>query len=171
MGNMTEVVNWLDLVFAFVLLWAVRSSWQAGLIQETFTLLGLGAGIFAAGRLYTFVARWLFGPEPRDIATAVAFLATLGSVWFAVSFLGRLVRETVYWIKLGWLDKAGGLVFGIAKGVIVIEIFLVVLARFPMYQVEELIAGSLIGNWVARYVTVVITLLPPEFRRLTTILR
>lgn len=166
-------VNWLDLVFALILVWAVRSSWEAGLIQETFTLLGLAAGIIMAGQLYAPLARGLFGPVPEEAANAVAFLAILVGVWFGISFLGRLVRETAHWVMLGWLDKAGGVLFGVLKGVIVIEILMLVFIRFPVVNTEELIQGSLIANWIARYnpLPFIISLLPPEFRRLTSILR
>lgn len=166
-------VNWLDLVFALILVWAVRSSWEAGLIQETFTLMGLAAGILVAGQLYAPLARSLFGPAPKEAANAVAFLAILGGVWFGVSFLGRLVRETAHWIMLGWLDKAGGVLFGVLKGVIVIEIFMLVFIRFPVVNTEELIKGSLLANLIAQYdpLPFIISLLPSEFRRLTSILR
>lgn len=165
------MVNWLDLVFVVVLLWAVRSSWEAGLVQETFTLLGLAAGIIVAGQLYALVARGLFGQVPREAANAVTFLAILVAVWFAVGFLGRLVQQTVRWIKLGWIDRLGGVVFGLIKGMIVVEVVLIVLARFPFLNTEELIQGSFIASWISGYLRVVIRLLPLEFRRLTTILR
>lgn len=165
------IVNWLDLFFLIILLWAVRSSWETGLIQEAFTLAGLALGILVAGQLYHPVARMLFGPAPKNLASAITFLAILLAIWFGVSYLGRLVRETVHWIMLGWLDRLGGLMFGALKGLIIIEIVLILVARFPVFNVEEPIQGSLIAAWIQRSAPVVLTLLPPEFRRLTTIFR
>lgn len=164
-------MNWLDLVFAFILLWAVNSSRATGLIQEVFTLLGLGAGIILAGQLYAPLSRTLFGETPREIGSVVAFLAILLAVWFAVGFLGRLVRLSVRWMKFDWVDQFGGILFGLLKGLIIIEVLLVLFARFPVWNSEELIQGSFIASVVARFVPVVIRLLPDEFRRLTTILR
>lgn len=164
-------MNWLDLIFLIILLWAMRSSWETGLIQEAFTLAGLAAGIIMAGQLYRPLARTLFGPAPNNAANAITFLALFLAIWFGASFLGRLVRETVYWIMLGWLDRLGGLLFGILKGLIVIEIFLIVFARFPVFNTEELIQGSLVASWISRYAPVIMALLPPEFRRLTGIFR
>ncbi len=163
------MMNWLDLIFVVILLWAVRSSWETGLIREGFTLAGLAVGILATGQLYRPVARMLFGPAPSNMANAVTFLAVMLAIWFSVSYLGRLIQETVHWIMLGWLDRLGGLVFGVLKGLIVIEIFLIVFARFPVLNTEELIQGSIIASWVHRYAPVIMTLLPPEFRRLTSI--
>jgi membrane protein required for colicin V production len=164
-------VNWLDLFFLIILLWAVRSSWETGLIQEAFTLAGLIFGILMAGQLYRPVARILFGPAPNNLANAITFLAVLLAVWFGITFLGRLVRETVYWIMLGWLDRLGGLLFGILKGLVVIEIFLIVFARFPVLNTEELIQGSLIASRVQQYAPAIMALLPSEFRHLTRIVR
>lgn len=162
-------MNWLDVVFLIVLLWAVQSSWRAGLIREAFTLIGIAAGIILAGQLYQPLARMLFGPVPNDGANAITFLAIVLAVWFGAGFLGRLVRETVYWIMLGWLDRLGGLVFGVVKGAVLIEIFLIVFARFPIFNTEELIQGSFIAARISRYAPVIMALLPLEFRRLTSI--
>lgn len=165
------MVNWLDLIFLVILLWAIRSSWETGLFREAFTLAGLVVGILMAGQLYRPLARTLFGPAPGNMANAITFLVILLAIWFGASFLGRLVRETVHWIMLGWLDRLGGLLFGILKGFVVIEIFLIVFARFPVFNTEELIQGSLIASWIHRYAPAIMLLLPPEFRRLTSIFR
>jgi len=164
-------VNWLDLVFLIILLWAVRSSWETGLVQEAFTLAGLVFGILMAGQLYRPFARTLFGPAPNNLANAITFLAILLAIWFGATFMGRLVRDTVHWIMLGWLDRLGGLLFGLLKGFVVIEIFLIVFARFPVLNTEELIQGSIIASWIQQYAPVVMALLPPDFRQLTNVFR
>lgn len=164
-------MNWLDLVLVVIMLWAVRSSLEAGLIQELFTLLGLVAGILVAGRLYAPIARALSGQVPREVANAATFLAILVAVWFVVGLLGRLARQMARKMLLGWADRLGGVFFGLLKGLVLVEILLVVLARFPIFDTEDLIRGSLIASWVSRYVPVVIALLPSEFQRLTTIFR
>lgn len=165
------MMNWLDLVFLIILVWAVRSSWETGLVQEAFTLAGLIVGIFVAGQLHRPLARVLFGLAPNNMANAITFLAILLAVWFSISFLGRGVRETIHLIRLGWLDRVGGLLFGVLKGFVVIAILLIVFARFPVRNTEELIQGSLIASWTQRYTPGIMAVLPPEFRRLTNIFR
>ena len=164
-------MNWLDLIFVIILLWAVRSGWDVGLIREVFTLAGLAIGLVMAGQLFRPFADLLSGPEPSNLEYALSFLVVVVVIWFCISFLGRLVRETVHWVKLGWLDRIAGLLFGFLKGVIVIEIFIIVFARFPILNVEALIQGSLVATWISRYAPAVMALLPPDFQQLQRILR
>jgi uncharacterized membrane protein required for colicin V production len=143
---------------------------ETGLIREVFALAGLVFGILLAGQLFRPFARSLFGPEPGSLENAGIFLVILVAIWMGAGLLGRMARQAARWILLGWLDRLGGLAFGALKGLILIEVFLILFARFPVSNIEALIQGSVIAGWISRYAPAVMALLPPEFQQLNTIL-
>lgn len=156
-------MSWLDAILLILLAGAVLSSWRAGLIQEVFTFGGLIVGIILAGQLYRPVADAVAGPSASNLAYAVAFLAILMAVWLAAGIGSQFLRATVRTMRLGWLDRLGGILFGVLKGMVWIFIIVIVLRRFPFYDTESLLEDSSIADWAYRNAQIILALLPREF--------
>jgi membrane protein required for colicin V production len=156
-------MSWLDAMLLILLAGAVLSSWRAGLVQEVFTFGGLIAGIILAGQLYRPVAGAFAGPSASNLNFAVAFLAILMAVWLAAGIGAQFMRAAVRTLRLGWLDRAGGILFGVLKGIVWIFIIVIVLRRFPFYDTDSLLRESSIADWAYRNAQIILALLPREF--------
>lgn len=163
-------MNWLDIALVIVLIWAVRSSWDMGLIREGCTLAGIGFGIIIASQVYRPLAYLLFGQNANNLSYAFTLLLTLFSIVIGATAVGSILRETIHWFKLGWLDQLGGIAFGVLKGVIVIQIILIVFARFPVLNTDKLIQDSILADSLAQYAPYVMVLMPTEFHSLIGII-
>jgi S1-C subfamily serine protease len=123
-------VNWLDWAAAVVLVLATLSGYRRGLVAGALSLVGLVGGALIGAR----VAPGLVG----DGAASVPFLA-LGAT-AAGGMLGRWVGGMVggwarssLWVvpPLRWVDSVGGLVLGLATGLVLVWIVGIVLLNVP----------------------------------------
>jgi membrane protein required for colicin V production len=114
-------MTWVDVVVLGVLAISGLLAFSRGFVRE---ILGLGAWIGAA--IFTWwalplarpqFAKWISSPEWVGIAAAAAlFLGSLLVLMLVSSWIGRIARRSV----LGGLDRTLGLVFGLARGALLV---------------------------------------------------
>ena len=155
----------LDLLLGLFIAFFALMGMRAGLIHESATLVGFGIGLLAGGRFYARLApllqSWLSSPAMASLA---AFLIILLAVWVVVVFLGIMLREVLRGIHLGWLDYLGGLAFGLAKGLFLAEVLVLVLMAVPADSLHDAVMRSTIGGQLARLAPDIIELVPPVLR-------
>lgn len=105
-----------------------------GLVREVCALLGIVAGAWAAFTYYGAVSHVLSGfiKLPRIIATPVSFLLiylVLGVLFF---FAGHLLTTMFKIMLLGWLNRFGGILFGLLQGAFLVSIALALLISGPL---------------------------------------
>lgn len=116
-------VNWLDLVVAGVVLLSGLLAFLRGFVRE---VLSVGAWIGAAAAAffaYPFVvphlAPYLEPPWVADAGAAGAvFLVALLVLSLASGWLGDLVQDS----RLGAVDRSLGLLFGLARGALIVAV-------------------------------------------------
>lgn len=163
-------MNWLDIMIIVILSWFALTSLMAGIIREALTLIGFVLGVYLAGFYYSAGAE-LLRPyiSSLNVTRALSFLAILIGVWIVVSLLSFLLRELAKALFLGWLDKLGGLLLGLLKGLVVVETLLIVLAKFPFLGLDKAISKSAIASLALRHLPFLLALLPTEFHVLPEI--
>ncbi|MCL6431610.1 MAG: CvpA family protein [Anaerolineae bacterium] len=138
---------------------------RSGLIHESVTLVGLIAGLLIAGESYarfgSLLIPWL---KTRGMADLGAFILLLIAVWLAVLVLGALMRGLLEGLHLGWIDNLGGMVLGLARGLFLSEVLVLVLMAMPSEGLRDTIQGSWIGGWLARLGPDLLDLVPPLLR-------
>jgi membrane protein required for colicin V production len=135
-----------------------------GMVREVLGLVGLVLGILVALNFYADgarkLARWIADPT---VAQAAAFFGVLILVWLGFAIVGHSLRRLLRFLKLGWLDRLGGLVFGLARGALLVSLLAVALTAFEiqprallhsLFSIAILDAGDMIQD---RF--------PPEFRK------
>lgn len=115
-------MNLLDLILAVPLAWLAYKGFKKGLVYELCSLAGLVLGTWAAVHFSAFVAG-LIGIEGSS-AMLVAFFITFIGVVILSHFVGKMGCGILKVMKLGWLDKLLGAVFGMLKCVCILSVLL-----------------------------------------------
>ena len=113
-------MNYLDIIIAIILFLFGFKGLRKGLIIEVVTLLAFGVGIYGAMHFSDFTAEHLqevMNIDPKYLNT-VAFVLTFILLVVVVNIIGRLVKNMIKALNLGFFDRLGGFVVGVAKGVL-----------------------------------------------------
>jgi len=117
--------QWFDIiVIGLIVLFGLKYL-ASGIIRELFGLAGIIGGIYLAVRYKTEAGTWISqnvydltqnGTISPDGTIALAgFLAVLFGVWIACLILGEILSKLFKLSGLGFIDKLGGMIFGVAK--------------------------------------------------------
>jgi membrane protein required for colicin V production len=157
-------MNWLDFVIILIILGFVAAAFRAGLIREVITLLAVIFGLIIAGRLYDDLARdVLVFINDEDAARAVSFLILFAAVYLFGQIMAYVLKQTAALVMLGPFDHMGGAVFGFFKGLIVVEVLLILFAAYPSLGLDGAIDDSTIGRYFVDDGSVLLHVLPGEF--------
>ena len=125
-------MNWLDVVLLFIFVIAVVGGAKNGLIKSVISLVALIIGVVLAVRFYPELGSWLQRfISNQTAARAVAFVIIFLAVMVAGAIASALVGGIASSIGLGWLNKLGGAVFGLAMAAIVFGGILSLLVSSP----------------------------------------
>lgn len=141
-------MDWLSLlILVFVGLMAVAGLRQ-GLVRQVLGLAGLVAAVVLAFQYYGKVGTFLldYFVISRAVANVLGFAAVCVGVGIAVTIMewiwGRLVRYT----PVSWLDAAGGALFGLVKGAVIVAVVVLVLYALPVKGLREIIDSSSVAR-------------------------
>ena len=154
-------MNWLDVVIVLTIVVFVLSAYAAGLIREAVTLVGMIAGIVIAGLLYDNLAAEFSADD--DTALAVSFFVLFGSVYLIAQICAYVLKKGASLIMLGWLNHIGGAFFGFLKGVLVVEVVVLVFAAYPGLGMDGAVDGSALAPLFVEDVDFGLILLPGDF--------
>ena len=127
-------MNYLDITIAIVLFVFGWKGARKGLIIEVVSLLAFGVGIYGAMHFSDFTAEHLQEVteiNPKYLNT-VAFILTFVLLVIIVNLIGRLVSKMVQAMNLGFFNRLGGFLFGMAKGVLLCSTMVLVLNNFHL---------------------------------------
>lgn len=159
-------MNWIDVAIILILAGFVAAAYSAGLIREVVTLVAVLVGIVMAGFLYDdFAADVLVFVGDEDAAQAVSFLLLLGSMYLIGQIAAYVLKSMASIMMLGWADKAGGAAFGLIKGLIVVQVLVILFAAYPSLGLDGAIDNSAIGKFFVDDASVVLVIMPGEFDR------
>lgn len=129
----------IDVIFMFLMIFAVMKGLRNGFIVAVFSFLGILIGLAAAMKFSTLVAGWL--KESANISSAWLPLLSFGVVMIGVLLLVRIgalfIQKTMELVMLGWLNKLSGIVL---YAVLYLTVFSVVL--FYAESIQLLKAGT-----------------------------
>jgi uncharacterized membrane protein required for colicin V production len=180
-------MTWLDGIFIVILVICAIGGLRRGLLKLVFAFIAIFLGVVVAGRwcipfgdrLGTIVGEG----GAQIVAFIIIFLITVGIVWL----LGRLLRKRITGFKpIGWGDRLGGVVFGLAIGGIICGVIITLLGRFIALPWDITGAPGFVQSWlggashvrqsintalqdsaltppILRYFTYLLKLLPSQF--------
>jgi membrane protein required for colicin V production len=159
-------MNWLDAIILIALIGFTVAALRAGLIREVVTLVAVVVGVLIAGHYYDDLADDVLLFIKNDkAANAIAFVSLFGSVALLGQLAAFLIKQAVSILLLGWLDHLAGGVFGLMKGLVLVELFLMFFATFPYWGLDDAIDGSGIAPLFLDNGPALLKLLPGEFNQ------
>lgn len=149
-------MNYVDIVIAVVLVAFGIGGLRKGIITEAATLLGLGLGLYGAFHFSNYTADKLLEYveiNPKYLSL-ISFIVTFILVAILMNLLGRILSKIVKSLNLGFIDKLGGFVFGIAKGVLICSLLVML---FNVFDAKGIIKDktkeeSLLYPWIEKAV-------------------
>ena len=137
---------WIDFVLlGIIAISALLSLWR-GFVKEALSLLSWIVALWVAvvffQDLANWLARWIETPSMRDVlGFALLFIATVLIGGLVGYLAGQLVAKT----GLSATDRALGMVFGIARGILIVAVMVMLagltsLPQDPWWQ-ESLLMG------------------------------
>ena len=159
-------MNWLDIVIVLVIAFFAISAFRSGLIREVVTLVSVAVGVVVAGLFYDDLARdVLVFIDNEKTALIVGFLVLLGAVYLAGQLVAVMLKQAASLLFLGWADHAGGALFGLIKGLIVVEVLLILLVTYPQLGLKGDIDGSALASVFLDTAPLLLLVLPDEFEQ------
>ena len=142
----------LDIITLLILLWAVFKGISQGLVVALFSLLAVVVGVAAALKFSVFTADWL-GTQvsiSQKWLPVVAFLLVFIVVVIGVNLIGKLLEKSFELAFLGWLNKAGGILFFALLHLLLWSVLLFYLAKTGIItekSMEESNTYAIIAPW------------------------
>lgn len=124
-------------VFAF-------SGLRRGFVDEAVRLIGLTLAIYAGVRYHylgiKLVSKLLSISE--SVQSIISFVIIFLAVYLAIQMVGSILKSVVRTLKLVWLNRIAGLIFGAVKGVVIIAVVVWFISLFPELGIERRVKSS-----------------------------
>src|SRR4030042_1809955 len=139
-------MTWLDIIVVATIAWFIFSAFWAGVSREIVAIVGVALGIVLAGLFYQDLADDVKLVVDADNAPRIiAFLLIFGACALAGQLAAMVLKQTAALLMLGTFDHLLGAVFGLAKGIVVVEILMIVFVTFPALGLKETIDEHMFG--------------------------
>ncbi len=130
-------MNYLDIIIGIILILFALGGLKNGIIREAFSLAAFIGGIYGAIRFSDLVGKWLgniINVSP-DTMAVISFIVVFIALVLIINWLGNMIARLVESLCLGFIDKIGGAVFGIAKGFVIMGVVILLLDFFGIKDV------------------------------------
>jgi uncharacterized membrane protein required for colicin V production len=122
-----------------------------GVIKRVIEILGVFATLILTARFAAAVNPWMM--QQTGVPEGPALLITWAALFFAGLLLSRLVAtllaKMIGLTILGWVDKLGGALVGVALGVLVASVVLLVISQVPGGKaIKTEYQDSKVGNFI-----------------------
>ena len=127
----------MDIIIGIILIIFAIGGLRNGIIREAFSLVAFIGGIYGAIKLCDMVGQWLgkLINVSSDMMSVISFIVVFIALVLIINWLGNLIAGVVESISLGFIDKLGGIAFGIAKGFLLVGIIILLLDFFGIKDV------------------------------------
>jgi membrane protein required for colicin V production len=143
-------MNTFDVIIIVIIAFCLIRGLFKGLIGEVSGIIGVVAGFYGAYTYYPLISvhieKWVHNPGVRNLS---AFFVLFCVILIIVSFISILIRKLLNLVFLGWVDRTFGLVFGAAKGLLIVSVIFIMITHF-VPKGSTVIGGSKLSPYVAK---------------------
>jgi membrane protein required for colicin V production len=124
-------MNPFDIIIIVILGYSLVRGIFRGLVKEVSSIIGALGGFYAAFTYYTMLAKLLSGLiKETAYLNILSFLIIFCGVLIIVGILGIIIKYLLNIAFLGWVDRIGGVGFGLVKGILIASILFITLTAF-----------------------------------------
>jgi len=124
-------MNPFDILIIVILSYSLIRGLFRGLVKEISSLIGVLGGFYAAYTYYKYLASLLSGLiQDTSYLNILSFLIIFCGVLIVVSMLGVIIKYLMNIAFLGWVDRVCGVLFGFAKGILIVSVLFISLTAF-----------------------------------------
>lgn len=149
-----------DLVIILTLVLFTLRGVRAGLVGEVAGLASLLGGFWAARSFHGLVSPHLAFISAAGWRTPAAYALVFVGVMFGVGLVARLLKKLVAFSFATWADRLAGGVFGLAKGVLILALILIVAEK--LFLNEAFMRDSRVMPYFHALVAQLRAWLPPD---------
>lgn len=115
-------MNILDIIILICLIPAIIQGLRKGFISQFISIASIVLGIWLSSQFANVVGEWIaqYISVSEQALKLISFAVILVGVSLALSALGKLVESLLGAIMLGWVNKLLGLVFALAKAILIL---------------------------------------------------
>jgi len=129
--NYWILMNPFDILIIIILGYSLVRGLFRGLVKEVSSLIGVLGGFYAAYTYYQVLADLLAGfIHNVSYLNILSFLIIFCGVLIVIGVLGVILKYLLNIAFLGWVDRIGGFVFGVLKGILIVSILFITLTAF-----------------------------------------
>lgn len=143
-------MNAFDVAAIVIIAFCLIRGLFKGLIGELSGIIGVVAGFYGAYTYYPLISaraeEWIQNPGIRNLT---AFFLLFCAILIIVSLISILIRKFLNLVFLGWMDRIFGLVFGAAKGLLIVSVIFIMITHF-LPKGSTLISGSKLSPHVSQ---------------------
>ena len=145
-------LNWIDLLVAAFVARAIYIGIKRGFVVELFKLVGTIAALYITLHFCTVFSKILH--EKLHLQVALSDILSFGFLWGTITLTAKLVRDTLLMLvhiePQGILNKWGGLVLSIFRGILLASLTLVYLEVTNVESFQKYIRDSVTGKRLVR---------------------
>ena len=124
-------MNPFDILIIVVLGYSLVRGLFRGLVKELSSIIGVLGGFYAAYTYYKVLAGLLAGLiHDTAYLNILSFLIIFCGVLIIIGVLGVIIKYLLNIAFLGWIDRIGGVVFGVLKGILIVSVLFITLTAF-----------------------------------------
>lgn len=157
-------MNAFDIVILIVVAFCLIRGLFRGLIKEVAGIIGVVAGFYGAFTYYamagSYLGQWIETVAYRNL---LAFFLLFCLVFILVNLAAVLIRKLLKVVFLGWVDCLFGMVFGAAKGILIVTVLFIMLTTFVPDNAKFL-SGSTFSPYAAEISRTVMVFVSKNFR-------
>jgi uncharacterized membrane protein required for colicin V production len=147
-------INWVDVLIIIIMIRISYGGFRDGLSHEIFPLIGALVILVSTLRYYKQIGSLLsqyMANAPSSVTDSAGFVAMAVVAGFALKLI-KIVVDKI--IKVTWhpaIEKAGGLLAGVARATMAVSIVLIALSLLPLSYLQRSIRDrSLMGMYFLR---------------------
>lgn len=159
----------MNALVAVTLLAGAYRGMRRGFVREGMAIAGLVAGVWLAGRwhqpLERHIERLVGGGA---LAETLAYLLIVLAVIMLATLLTVVIERYRRLPLMHGFDRAGGALLGAAQGAVLAALILVLIVRFPVLGLDEVVGDATLPRVVLQPLPRVLSYLPPELAGVRT---
>ncbi len=166
-GTASTTTTWLDPVVIGVIALSTFYGFMRGLLRSIAGVVGLVLAALFAGKLAAYVDPALNDAHIQHPSTngAAAFVIAFIVIVVAAELVANLLRFVETILLLGWVDRLGGALFGLFRGVLLSMILLAGLAVYGSKDFNTTLKQTTVAVWLWQNASANTGMLPEGMRQ------